>query len=285
MPSQFGMCFTLVHVFIRIRCISSARELCASSGNCVGELGPTGCWTGGAGRRLQPHLQGALIPSGTSSPACLLSFWNSPLDAGSGMLLQPATCVSGHVASSASLPLSDTICIRPDFSPLKVLIPSGLIPCPQGRSVTVILGLHLRPQLWHTRLDTTGCCPADWPLTLTGNAATWRCHERLEGAHPSLGKDWVPQAVSLSPTTNSGGRVGLPLVAMTSSRTGVSLGLRCLEPGCWAFAMVEKAGQEKCSRGQQEAEEMPSAQEQRPGVRPRTCRKLCLRAGLGRCAW
>ena len=45
MPSQFGMCFTLVHVFIRICCISSARELCASSGNCVGELGPTGCWT------------------------------------------------------------------------------------------------------------------------------------------------------------------------------------------------------------------------------------------------
>lgn len=83
---------------------------------------------------------------------------------GPGTLLHPS-CLTGTCPPLHYCPSRTPSVFLSSFNPWGVLDSPGLTSCPQTPICGCHPGLHLRLQLRHTSLDSTGCCPADWPIT------------------------------------------------------------------------------------------------------------------------
>lgn len=137
--------------------VSSFRRTASQAAATVLRARVCGSWTEPAGS----------FPSCPDSLGSFLSslppvFWNSP-QVGPGTLLQPS-CLTGTCPPLHYCPSRTPSVFLPSFNPWEVLDSPGLASCPQALICDCHPGLRLRLQLRHTSLDSTGCCPADWPV-------------------------------------------------------------------------------------------------------------------------
>lgn len=110
-------------------------------------------------------------------------------------------------------------------------------PHPQGLFCDCRPGLPLGPQRCCTGLDTTGCYPAHGLLTSP------ECSLGVPGRLKELIAVVRTGPQRQQPSSNRKHCVGCgpparwPALVVASSGTAAGLGLRCLGPGLWAFAL------------------------------------------------